>query len=106
MGCVAVLALGDLFGCACGKEVAACVTAFRTEVDDVVGTLDDLQVVLDDDDGVAATDKGIKGCKQLLDVVEMQASRRFVEDENGGLVLLHSQIVCKLDALVLATREG
>jgi len=34
-------------------DLAAADTAFRAEIDDPVGGLDDVEVVLDDDDGVA-----------------------------------------------------
>ena len=34
-------------------DLATADAAFRTEVDDPVGGLDDVEVVLDDDDGVA-----------------------------------------------------
>ena len=54
LGCEAVLALGHFFWSSTGKKVTASVAAFGTEVDDVVGTLDDLKIVLDDDDGVAS----------------------------------------------------
>ena len=41
-------------------EVAAFVAAFGAEFDDVVGGLDDVWVVLDDDDCVASVDEGVE----------------------------------------------
>ena len=49
----------------------------------MVGTLDDIHVMLDDDNGVSAADQGIEGFQQLLDVVEMQTGSRLVEYEDG-----------------------
>ena len=37
------------------------ITAFGPELDDVVGGIDDVGVVLDDDDGVAAVEEGAEG---------------------------------------------
>ena len=37
------------------------ITAFGPELDDVVGGSDDVGVVLDDDDGVAAVEEGAEG---------------------------------------------
>ncbi len=43
------------------------------EVDDPVGRLDDVEVVLDDEDGVAAVDEPMEDLEQLLDVGEVEA---------------------------------
>jgi hypothetical protein len=48
---------GDLFGGACGYDFAACGAAFGAHVDDPVGGLDDVEVVLDDEEGSAAFDE-------------------------------------------------
>src|SRR5262245_16750456 len=47
------LDLGDLLGGAGGHQGAALFAAFGAHVDDPVGGLDHVEVVLDDDDGVA-----------------------------------------------------
>ena len=60
------------------------VSSFRSEVDDIVGTLDDIHVVLDDDNRVSPVDECFESLKQFLDVVEMQSCCRLVEDEDGG----------------------
>ena len=54
------------------------ITAFGPELDDVVGGIDDVGVVLvgvvlDDDDGVAAVEEGAEGGEEFLDVVEVEA---------------------------------
>ena len=53
-------------------EVAASVAALWSEVDDVVGALDYVQVVLDDYQRVASLYQGVEGMEQALDVVEVQ----------------------------------
>ena len=49
------------------------ITAFGPELDDVVGGIDDVGVVLDDDDSVAAVEEGAEGGEEFLDVVEVEA---------------------------------
>ena len=50
------------------NEIAALVAAFRTEVDDIVGTLDDIQIVLNHYQRMAPFYQGIEGMEQALDV--------------------------------------
>src|SRR5690606_7045792 len=50
---VRALVRGDLLGRAGRDDRAAAVSALGAEVDDPICRLDDIQVVLDDDDGVA-----------------------------------------------------
>src|ERR1051325_509825 len=63
------------------NHFAAAVAPVGTEVDDVIGGLDELDVVLDDEDGVAALDQLAEGGDELLDVAVMQAGGRLVEEE-------------------------
>ena len=72
--------LRDVLGRARGHDLAAAVAAFGAEVDDPVGGLDDLEIVLDHDHGVALVDQLVQHLQQLRDVVEVQAGRRLVED--------------------------
>ncbi len=44
---------GNLLGCALRQNLSAAMPTFRTEVDDPVGGLDDIQIVLDHDDRIA-----------------------------------------------------
>ena len=71
----------------------------------MVGALDDFHVVLNNQNGVASGYQGVEGIEQSLYVVEMQTCCRFVEDKQGGLLLLLSDEIGQFDALVLATGE-
>ena len=102
---MALLALGNLFGGALDDDVAALVAPLRTEVDDVVGALDDVEVMLDDDHRVAVADELVKRLHQRVDVVEVQTRRRLVKDEQRVALSLAAQVVGELHALVLAARE-
>ena len=72
----------------------------------MVGALDDVEVVLDDHQGVTSFYQGIEGMEQTLDVVEVEARGRLVEDEERGLLFLLADEVGELHALVLTAREG
>src|SRR5262249_55960029 len=90
---------GDRFGCPFGDDAAAGASALGTEVDDVVGAFDDIEVVLDDDDRVAHGHEPIENAEQLFDVVEVQARRRLVEDVERAARLALAELAAQLDSL-------
>ena len=75
---------GDLFGGAGGDDLAAAAAAFGAHVDDPVGGLDDVEIVLDDEQGAAAVDELAEGGEELGDVVEVEAGGGLVEDVEGA----------------------
>ena len=80
---LAGVALGDrghLLGRPLGDDPAAAVAPFGAEVDDPVGGLDHVEVVLDDDDRVARAREAVEDLEQLADVLEVEAGGRLVED--------------------------
>ena len=77
---VAPLHLDQVLRRARGDDLAAAVAALGPEVDDPVGRLDDLEIVLDDDDRVALVDQLVQHLEQLRHVVEVEAGGRLVED--------------------------
>src|SRR5688500_11961024 len=76
---VAALSFGYLGGRAFGYDAAAFVAAFGAEVDDPVGALDDVQIVLDHDRRVAFAYQALQHFDQPGDVVEMQTRGWLVE---------------------------
>ena len=85
--------------------VAAVLAAFRTEIDDEVGGLDDVQVVLDDQQRVPGFEQLPERRQQLGDVVEMQPGGRLVEDVEQTLAAVRRQVRRDLDALRLSARQ-
>src|SRR6266702_5981419 len=75
---------GDFFGGAGGYDLAAGAAAFGAHVDDPVGGLDDVEVVLDDEQGAAALDEFAEGAEELGYVVEVEAGGGLVEDVEGS----------------------
>jgi hypothetical protein len=56
MSSVRVFQRGDHFGWTGSDEVSAAPAAFRTKIDDPIGSLDDFEIVFDHDDGTARID--------------------------------------------------
>ena len=80
-------AVGDEVGrCALEDDPAALVAGAGTEVDDPVGVRHDPLVVLDDDDRLAGVDEPVEQAEQLLDVGEVEAGGRLVEDVDAALL--------------------
>src|SRR5579863_908457 len=63
-----------------GDDPSAAFAAFGPEIDHPVRGLDDIQVVLDHDDGVALVAQAVQHLQQLLDIVKMQPGRGLVEN--------------------------
>jgi hypothetical protein len=66
------LHLGNLLGRALRDDAAAAFAAFGAEVDDPVGLLDYVEVVLDDQDGVAEVGEAVQDVEEFLYVFEAQ----------------------------------
>src|SRR5205807_1294178 len=103
----APLVRGDLLRRSDREQFTAAVAAFGAEVDDVVGGFDQLDVVLDDQDGVAAVDEVAEGLDELGDVGVMEAGGRLVEEEEAAGVVPGrlGEERCELEALRFAAGE-
>ena len=97
--------LGDLLGRPLADDQSPAPSAVGTEVDHPVGGLDDIEIVLDDDDRVAARGESVQHGKELADVVEMQAGRRFIEDIERLAGAFADEFLRELDPLRLAAGE-
>ena len=67
------------FRSALGDQFASASAALRTEIDQPVSALDDLEIVLDDQDGVPFVDQPLEDIHQTTNVVKMQSSRGLIE---------------------------
>src|ERR1700721_1305449 len=70
----------DLLWGALRDDAAAFVAAFGAEVDDPVGLFDDVEMVLDDQHGVAERDEAVQHVEEFLHVIEMEAGGRLGEN--------------------------
>ena len=67
--------LRNFFGGALGDDLPAVLAAFGTEVDQPVGGFDHVEVVFDDEEGVARVAQFEKDFEEFGDVVEMEIER-------------------------------
>src|SRR5262249_1407354 len=95
----------NVLGGSLDNDEAAPIARLRAEVDNPVGCLDDVEVVLDNDDGVSQIDEAVQHLEQLVDVVGVQAGRRFVEAVRRPARVGTTQLGGKLDALRLAAGQ-
>ena len=65
----------------------------------MIGGLDDVQVVLDHDDGVAVIDQEIHDPEQFADVVEVEPSRGFIQHVERAARGGFGQLAAELDSL-------
>ena len=72
----------DFFRRAAGDHTAAMRAAFRSEIDDVVRALDDVEVVLDNDHRVAETDQPLQHIEQFVNVCEVKPGGWLIENVN------------------------
>ncbi|MCH7897621.1 MAG: hypothetical protein IH782_12160, partial [candidate division NC10 bacterium] len=80
---VAALDPGDLFGSAAGHDESPLIPPFGSQVDDPIGGLDHLEVMLDHHHGVAGIREAMEDLEELPNVVEVQPRRRLVEHIEG-----------------------
>ena len=71
----------------------------------MVGALDHVEIVLDDQNGVARVHQLLQHVDELAHVIHMKARGRLVEDIKGGARGLARKLGRKLHALGLAARE-
>ena len=71
LSCIRVWVSADILGGAFGDDLTARLAAFGTQIDDVVGDFDDIQVVFDDQDSVAAVHQAVQHFDQLVHIRSM-----------------------------------
>ena len=71
----------NLLGGSAGNDFAASVAAFGAEIDYIIGALYDIEVVLNDNDGVSSLNERLDNVDKAVDVGCMQTCRRLVEHE-------------------------
>jgi hypothetical protein len=63
-----------------GDDAAATFAAFGAEIDDPISLFDDVQMMLDDEYGVAKRDQALQHIEEFADIIKMQAGGGFVEN--------------------------
>ena len=96
---------GDFLRRAGRDDEAARVASLGAEIDDVIGALDHIEIMLDDDQRIALRDEAVEDFDQQGDVVEVEAGGGLVEDEEAVLGALIGKMADQLEPLRFAAGE-
>src|SRR5262249_35096130 len=89
-----------------GHELAASGAALGPEVEDPVGALDHVEMVLYDEHRVAGVDETLQNTEKPPDIVEMEPGGGLVEDVEEVPTQPGAELSGDLEALRLAARQG
>src|SRR3546814_16202577 len=84
--CVRGRVADQVFGSARAYDPSARIAAFRAQIDNPVGRADDVQIVFDDQQGMARRKQLANRAHEFCHVVEMQAGGGFVEQEQTAFL--------------------
>ncbi len=96
---------GHLLGCSLCHDRATLGAPLGTEIDDPVGGLDDIEVVLDDQDTVSLVHQPMQHVEQHPHVLEVQPGRGLVKDIEGPSGIALGELGGELDPLGFASRK-
>ena len=68
---IACSASGYFFRSTYRYNVSTFISTFRAEVNHIIGTFDNIHIMLDDYDAMSTADQGVKSIQKFTDVVEM-----------------------------------
>src|SRR5579872_7298755 len=89
----------DLLRRALRYDAAASFAALRPEINDPVGLLDDVEVMLDDEHGVTKRHEALKNVEELANIIEVKTRRGLVENVERAASLALRKLAGELDAL-------
>ena len=82
-----------------GNYRSASVTAFRSDINNIVRRLDDIQIVFDNNDGISALGQAVQNLHQFVDIRKMKSRRRLVENVDRFSRAAAAQLCCELGTL-------
>ena len=88
-----------------GYDLAAGTAALRAKIDDMVGTLDEIQIMLDDDDRIAHVHQLLQHLDQAVHVCNVQACGGFVQNIHRFAGAAAGKLVGQLYALCLTGKD-
>ena len=94
---------GDLFRCSRGDDLSALLPAFRPEIDQPIGGLDYVEIVLNDEKRGAGIEQFAESGEQLGDVVKVEARGGLVEDVENAAVFRACKVRRQFQTLRLAS---
>ena len=85
-------------------DLPTAIAALGTDIDDPVGGLDQIEVMFNDDDGVAFIHQALQHPQQQIYIVKVQPSRRFIKDIQSVPSRTLTQLASQLNSLCFAPR--
>src|SRR5947207_7048078 len=99
---VRLFVAGHSFRRTLGYDSAASISTFGAEINNPIRLLDYVQVVLDDQHGVAERDQPLQHVQQFAHVVEMKSGGRLVQNVEGTASLPLGKFARQLNSLRFA----
>ena len=99
--CIGVRILSDFFRCTAGNDCSASCTALRTNIYNIICCFDDIQIVLNDNDGVAAFSQSSEDFCQFVNIGKMKTGCRLIQNVNSTSCAALAELCCQFDALCL-----
>ena len=103
MPSIAAVGLRDLFRCPLSNDFTAPAAALRAHINHPIGSLYDLQIVLNDNDGIPSINKFMQNLQQLFDIIKMKSGRRLIQNVNRFTGRATRQLFRQFDTLRLTT---
>src|SRR5207247_8825625 len=85
-------------------DLSACLPPFGAQIDDMVRSLYDVEVVFDHHDSVSGVDQAVEHLEETLDIGEVQARRGLVKDVERPAGRASRELRRELDPLRFPTR--
>src|SRR5215471_1126769 len=92
----------NLLGRSLRDDAPAAFSAFGAQINDPIGLLDDVEMMLDDEHRIAKRDEALKHVEKFADVVEVEAGSGFIEDIESAAGLALGKFTRKFDSLRFA----
>src|SRR3972149_816581 len=97
--------MGDRFGSSLGHNLAAALPTFGSEVNHPIGSLDHIELMLDNNDRVSLLDKLVKNIQQHSDVFKVKSRCRLIQYIQGLPRADLGELSGEFHALCLPTRQ-
>lgn len=96
----------QVFGTARGNDLTTTGAAFGAKVNNPIRSLDHIQVMLDNDDGIAVITQPVDDFQQLLDIMKVETGRWFIKYVERFAGIAFRELTRKFNALCFSSGEG
>ena len=100
---VGVWIFGDFFRCPRCNDCSAAGTAFRSDVNDIVCSLNNIQIVFNNNDRIPALSQSSEDFCQFVNIGKMKTGCRLVKDVHRSSCAAFAEFCGQFDTLCLTT---